>query len=47
VCAIVCPVDALQLERRPESEAQQMPADIKEWMNQRAEERGISMADVL
>ncbi len=47
LCAVVCPTDALHLERRPEGEVPQPPADIKEWMAQRAQERGISMSDIL
>jgi len=47
LCATVCPTEALYLERRPEGEVPPPPADIKEWMVQRAQERGISISDVL
>jgi len=47
LCATACPVDALHLERRPEGETLLPPADLQEWMNQRAEERGISLSDIL
>jgi electron transport complex protein RnfB len=47
LCAMACPTDALYLERRPEGEVPPPPADIKEWMVQRAQERGISIFDVL
>ncbi|MFQ6102557.1 MAG: 4Fe-4S binding protein [Anaerolineae bacterium] len=47
LCATVCPTDAMHLERRPEGEVPPPPADIKEWMIQRAQERGISISDVL
>jgi ferredoxin len=47
VCATVCPTDALYLERRPEGEVPPPPADVKEWSQRRAEERGISLAEVL
>ena len=47
LCATVCPTDALYLERRPEGEVPLPPADITEWMVQRAQERGISISDVL
>jgi electron transport complex protein RnfB len=47
LCATVCPSDALYLERRPEGEVPLPPADRNEWMVQRAEERGISLADIL
>jgi len=45
LCATVCPTDALHLERRPEGLVP--PADIKEWMVQRAQGRGISIWEVL
>lgn len=47
VCAVVCPTDALYLERRSAGEVPPPPADIREWGIQRAEQRGISLADVL
>jgi electron transport complex protein RnfB len=47
LCATVCPTGALYLERRPEGEVLPPPADIKEWMVQRAQERSISISDVL
>jgi electron transport complex protein RnfB len=47
LCATVCPTGALHLERRPEGEVPLPPADINEWMAQRAQERGISIWDVL
>jgi electron transport complex protein RnfB len=47
VCATVCPVDALHLERRPEGEIPPPPADNDEWLIQRAQERGISISDIL
>ncbi len=47
LCATACPTGALRLERRPEGEVPPPPADIKEWMVQRAEERSISISDVL
>ena len=47
VCATVCPTDTLHLERRPEGEGPPLPTDIQEWMAQRAQERGISITDVL
>jgi len=47
LCATVCATEALCLERRPEGEVPLPPADIKEWMLQRAEGRGISISEVL
>lgn len=46
-CAIVCPSSAIQLERRPASEVPPPPADIKEWMVERAQGRNISIFDIL
>jgi ferredoxin len=47
LCATVCPTDALHLERRPEGEISPPPADVREWGQRRARERGISLAEVL
>ena len=47
LCATVCPTESLYLERRPEGEVPLPPADITEWMVQRALGRGISILDVL
>jgi len=47
LCTTVCPTDAMHLERRPEGEVPPPPADRMEWMVQRADERGISIADIL
>ena len=46
VCATVCPADALHLERRPDGGTASLPADLKDWMARRAEERGISLSNV-
>ncbi len=47
LCATVCPTGAMHLERRPEGEVPPPPADIKEWMVQRAEQRGLSILEIL
>jgi ferredoxin len=47
LCTTVCSTDALHLERRPEGEVPPPPTDIKEWMVQRAQKRGISIWDIL
>ena len=47
VCATVCPTEALRLERRPKGEVSPTPADVREWGQRRAEERGISLSEVL
>jgi Na+-translocating ferredoxin:NAD+ oxidoreductase subunit B len=45
-CTVACPTDALSLALRPEDERATPPGDIKEWMFQRAQNRGISLADI-
>jgi electron transport complex protein RnfB len=45
-CATVCPNGALRIARRPEGEIIPLPADNLEWMARRAEQRGISLADI-
>ncbi|MFW6135878.1 MAG: 4Fe-4S binding protein [Chloroflexota bacterium] len=47
LCATVCPTGALHLERRPADEVPPPPKDIQEWGMERAEQRGISLAEVL
>jgi len=47
VCASACPTDALSLERRPDDQIPPVPADLKDWMAQRAQERGIPISDIL
>jgi ferredoxin len=47
LCAMVCPTGALDLDRRPAGEVPPPPRDIKEWGVQRAEQRGISLDEVM
>ncbi len=47
LCVAACPSDALCLERRSEDETPPFPANDREWTAWRAQERGISMADIL
>ncbi len=47
VCVGACPVDALSLRRRDEGEHVPLPVSHRAWMQERAEKRGISLADVL
>jgi len=47
VCISACPTDALSMERRPEDEIAPVPTTLKDWMAQRAEERGIPISDIL
>lgn len=46
LCASACSTGALHLERRPEGETSPTPANLDEWMTQRARERGMSPSDV-
>jgi ferredoxin len=47
LCAMACSIEALYLERRATGDVSPPPVDIKAWMVQRAEERNISIFDVL
>ncbi|MBE9507401.1 MAG: 4Fe-4S dicluster domain-containing protein, partial [Chloroflexi bacterium] len=47
VCVTACSADALHLERRPEGETPTLPTDHRDWMVQRAVERGIRMEEIL
>ncbi len=46
VCVPSCPVEALSLERRPEGEVPEIPADRRAWMLERARKRGMAPSDV-
>lgn len=41
LCVVVCPTEALSLERRPEGEIPPPPDDFRDWMDRRAEARGL------
>jgi electron transport complex protein RnfB len=47
LCATVCPTGALHLERRPAGEVPPPPRNIKEWGMQRAQQRGISLNELV
>jgi ferredoxin len=47
LCVAVCPTEAMGLERRPQGEVPATPADQRQWMAQRADERGIDITEVL
>ncbi|MCP4538133.1 MAG: 4Fe-4S ferredoxin [Chloroflexi bacterium] len=47
VCTMVCPTDALSLKRRPKGETPPLPTNNDEWLDLRAKERGIELADML
>jgi Na+-translocating ferredoxin:NAD+ oxidoreductase subunit B len=47
VCVPVCPDGALSLVRRPEDEVLSVPATHEDWMQERADARGIDLNEVL
>lgn len=47
VCVIECSTGALSMVRRPEGQVAEPPANLKDWMLQRAEAREISIIEVL
>jgi heterodisulfide reductase subunit A-like polyferredoxin len=44
VCVNACPDNALILVRRPDEEIKPIPVSIKDWANQRAQQRGIDIS---
>ncbi len=46
VCALVCPEDALQLEKRKQDEIE-VPVTSKEWNEQKAKERNIDLSEIM
>ena len=46
-CVMVCPENALTLVRRPEEEIKPIYKDERDWMEARAEIRGIDIKRVL
>ena len=47
LCALACSTGALHLEVRSDNDRAIPPSDIKEWRLQRAQERNISIFDIL
>ena len=47
LCVIECSTGALSMARRPEGQVAEPPANLKNWMLQRAEAREISIIEVL
>ena len=47
VCVPACPEGALSLVRRPEEEIMEIPSTEEEWLEERAEARGIDIRRVL
>jgi heterodisulfide reductase subunit A-like polyferredoxin len=41
LCVAVCPTEALSLVRRPPGEIHAPPANLRDWMTQRAKARGL------
>lgn len=46
LCSQTCPNGALHLARRPQGEIPPPPHDLREWMLQRAQQRGIQIEDI-
>jgi ferredoxin len=47
VCISVCPTEAIALTPRPESERIEPPEDLRQWMEERARQRGIEFDAIL
>jgi len=47
LCVITCPSGAMTLDRKPESQISPTPFNVKEWMIERARNRGISLQEIL
>jgi ferredoxin len=47
LCVVECSTGALSMARRPQGQVPEPPADLKDWMLQRAEARQISIFEVL
>ncbi|MHA2358511.1 MAG: ATP-binding protein [Candidatus Heimdallarchaeaceae archaeon] len=47
VCALVCPEDALQLEKRKIEELEKIPISRKEWIEQKAKARNINLSELM
>ncbi len=46
VCVSHCSFDAMMMERRPEGELPEPPADRRDWLTERADARGIALSDI-
>jgi hypothetical protein len=47
VCVPACPEDALTLVRRPEDEILPVPETEADWMQWRADKRGLDLGKVM
>jgi len=47
LCVLTCPSGAMTLVRKPEAQVSPTPYNLQEWMLKRAENRGISLEEVL
>jgi Fe-S-cluster-containing hydrogenase component 2 len=45
-CTLACSVGALSMARRPEEELPRRPSDLRRWMAEHAESRGLSLDDL-
>jgi len=47
LCVMTCPSGAMTLIRKPEDQISVPPRNMKEWATERAENRGISLEEIL
>ena len=47
VCTVICPEEAMSLVRRPEEEIKEIPVTLMDWMEERAQRRGLAIEKVL
>jgi len=47
LCVITCPSGAMKLVKKPRNEISATPRNREEWMKERAENRGISLQEIL
>jgi hypothetical protein len=44
---VICPEEAMSLVRRPEEEIKEIPVTLMDWMEERAQRRGLAIEKVL
>jgi len=47
VCALVCPKDALLLEKRKTDQFEKYPTTRKEWIEQKAKARNVNLSELM
>jgi Na+-translocating ferredoxin:NAD+ oxidoreductase RNF subunit RnfB len=46
-CVLICPSEAISLERKPEDQITSTPQNMQVWMMERAKNRGVSLQEIL